>query len=250
MRMRCALVMTLLLSGCGADVPVTEDSHQVDVVERMTQEDWDSEVKKRLKDFEEPRLSTRQKQFSHRFSLRGDFGRKFAYLAKTDSKLSRAISTKAHGLLKICPRYALLDAEDKTRVWTSIMDAIAFGETAYRPELTYLEKFEDASGNRVVSTGLFQLSQMSARNHGASCSEATTEKLKDAGFNVMCAYRVMTNQILRTHTLYFEDRRFYYWSILSRGRNPEGFGRFMGRLSQLLRDSERWPQSCGLPERF
>lgn len=236
-----------LLASCGVSVPVTGIWTQTD---EMSPALWNAEVESRLEKFPTPTLTTSQENYSTKFGVDGTYGRKFVYLMESDDELAEAMKAKPQGLLKICPRYALLAPISRALVWTSILDALSFSETKYSTQLTYPEKFKDSSGATVISTGLFQLSQESARAHGSSCQGATTEKLKDADFNVLCSFRILSNQILRTDVLFYEDREFYYWSTFSRGRNPGGFARFMGRLSQHMRDAARWPQACGLPDSF
>jgi hypothetical protein len=236
-----------LLAACGVDVPVTGIWTQAD---EMSPAVWNAEVKTRLEKFTVPSLTASQESYSKKFGVEGTHGRKFVYLLEADDDLKAATTSKPQGLTKLCPRYGLLTPISKALVWTSILDALSFSETKYSVQLTYPEKFKDSDGNPVVSTGLFQLSQESARAHGGACQGASTEKLKDADFNVLCSYQILSNQILRTDVLFYEDREFYYWSTFSRGRNPGGFARFMGRLSQLMRDGDRWPQSCGLPDSF
>jgi hypothetical protein len=246
---RLLLIGPLLggLFGCGIEVPVSEVWLRSDNLPRG---EWNKELASRLTSFQEPLLTESQRKFSAKFSPSGIFGRKFLWVIDADREMFRAIQKVPKGLARLCPYYGLLPSESKALVWTSVLDALSFSEARYNSSLTSVEKFTDVSGAQVVSTGLFQISWASASRHGASCSGATTDKLKDKNFNVLCAFRILSNQIHRTGVLFYEDRKFYYWSALSRGRNPEGFGRFMGRLSLLMKDSQRWPQACGLPDKF
>ncbi|MEO5668527.1 MAG: hypothetical protein ABIR96_10745 [Bdellovibrionota bacterium] len=245
--MKHAFLISLAFAGCGIDAPVTGVWSRVD---GMSPEQWEAGVSTSLSSFAEPSLSKDQENYSQKFSIQGVFGRKFLYLMESDDEVTKATQGTPDGLLKVCPRYSILGDSSKALVWTSIFDAISYSETGYAPSLTYTEKFTDSSGDKVVSTGLFQLSSESAKNHGGACKGATTAKLKDADFNVLCSYQVMTDQILGTDVLFYGNKEFYYWSTLSQGRNAKGFERMMGRLGQLMIDSDRWPQSCGLPAKF
>lgn len=243
---RLLTVQMLVLLGCGVDVPVSQVWSRFDDIEQAT---WNKEIASRLAPFKEPKLLPAQIEYSNKFAVGGEYGRKFVWFLDSDEKMLEAVMQKPSGLKDLCPRYMLIPNSAQAMVWTSILDALSFSETKYVETLTYAEKFKNA-GTPVISTGLFQVSEASARNHGGACKGATTDKLKNADFNVLCAFQIMANQINRTGVLYYEDSRYYYWSTFSRGLNPNGFERFMGRLGQLMRSSDRWPRACGLPNPY
>jgi len=242
-----ALAITASLAGCGAEMSVEEIDYRA---EQLVVSNWETEVQERLSDFKEPDLSKAQEKYSSKFRLGGEFGRKLLYFTESDDNWARAIRKRPEGLLDLCPGYAIMKKSNKVLVWASILDALSFSETGYSSALTFKEKFKDSSGARVVSTGLFQLSRESSKAHGGACRAATNDKLKDGSFNLLCAFQIMGHQILKEKVLIYDDKGVYYWSTLSRGRNPKGFARFMGRLSQLMQDEQSWPRTCGLPEKF
>lgn len=242
-----SFAITASLAGCGAEIPVEEIDYNVNQLESA---DWEDGVQESFSDFKEPSLSKAQEKYSSKFRLNGEFGRKLLYFTESDDKWARAIRKRPEGLFDLCPSYATLKKSDKVLVWASILDALSFSETQYSPALTYKEKFKDSTGAYVVSTGLFQLSRESSKAHGGACKSVTNDKLKDGSFNLLCAFQIMSHQILNEKVLIYDNKKVYYWSTLSRGRNPKGFARFMGRLSQLMQDEQSWPRVCGLPEKF
>jgi hypothetical protein len=95
------------------------------------------------------------------------------------------------GLDKLSPK----DAKDffpsgaTTRNWVHLLGAMCKHESGYKPATTYKENFKSsASGDFVISTGLFQVSYGSLRGYGI---QTTTEKLKEPLHNIECAVKVL-----------------------------------------------------------
>lgn len=73
--------------------------------------------------------------------------------------------------------------------WANLLAGIASKESGFDPSLTYQESFKDNNGNYVISTGLLQISQESARAYGFP--GITTEDLKDPQTNLRVAVKIM-----------------------------------------------------------
>jgi hypothetical protein len=231
-----------LLASCGYDAEYSDDPT------KWEEETWSTRVDTRLRNYKQPVLKQSQLDYSGKFRVDGDFGKIFLGLKQDEQWMNGFLDQGAEGLYDFCPHYTMLDEHERAMVWMSLLDGVSFSESGYAPQLTFKENFVDSKGDKVVSTGLFQLSVESAKGHKETCSAATNEKLKDAAFNFACAVRVMSNQVQRTQALIFANGKSYYWSVLSKTANPAGFGRFVGRMAQLIKDGERWPRLCGLPQ--
>lgn len=85
---------------------------------------------------------------------------------------------------------------DKVKYFTMLMSSLARFESAFKPETSYTEKFPDANGVRVVSRGLFQLSQESVNGSRYKCGIKDAKALHDAKTNIECAVKV-ANALIR-----------------------------------------------------
>lgn len=80
--------------------------------------------------------------------------------------------------------------------FVAFLSAIVKHESNFRPSLEYKEKFHDRFGNRVISTGLFQISHESTR-YSYKCMLLNDDlktghpQLKDPLINISCAIHIM-----------------------------------------------------------
>jgi hypothetical protein len=147
-------------------------------------------------------------------------------------------------LRQICPAFNSLSPDDKIRMWSGIFDAMAMAESAHKPNTTFRESFGP------LSTGMLQISEVSARGHHSvcrrarraqcGCAEASTDLLKGPQFNLACGVTIMENQMSTGRGLF--GNRSYYWSVLNTTQN--GFPKVMGRLN-AIKSSQKWPAACG-----
>jgi soluble lytic murein transglycosylase-like protein len=86
-------------------------------------------------------------------------------------------------------------------------------ESGFDPSQTYTESFTDRSGNRVVSTGLLQLSQESARGYGHS---VTTQDLMDPYVNLQVGVDILEHWVSRDGVIAGDGNTGggRYWSVL------------------------------------
>lgn len=73
--------------------------------------------------------------------------------------------------------------------WVRLLAGITYLESNYNPTATYTESFKDKNGVNVISTGLLQISQESARGYGFS--NITTEQLKDPKTNLEVGVKIL-----------------------------------------------------------
>ena len=104
----------------------------------------------------------------------------------------RALNDHGGDLLTFSPKdkseWCWKEGETAVSFYNRLFSAIAKFESNYKPDATYLESFKDGKGNRVVSTGLMQVSQ-------ESCSvvysyKSTTESLKNPYNNLACTAKI------------------------------------------------------------
>jgi len=79
--------------------------------------------------------------------------------------------------------------------YVMLFSSLARYESSFNPKATYLEKFPDAKGNRVLSQGLFQLSKESANQARYGCGINKPEELLDPKTNIVCAVKIATELI-------------------------------------------------------
>ena len=111
----------------------------------------------------------------------------------------KAIKDHGGALLTFSPKdkaeWCWKSGESAVSFYNRLFSAIAKYESNYKPTTTYLEKFVDGKGNRVVSVGILQTSQ-------ESCSKvyqfsSTTESLKVPYNNLACGAKIAAKWIPR-----------------------------------------------------
>lgn len=135
---------------------------------------------------------------------------------------------KDHGgkLLDFSPKdkseWCWKDGESAVSFYNRLFSAIAKFESNYKPDATYLEKFTDAKGRRVVSVGILQTSQ-------ESCSavyglKSTTETLKDPYTNLSCGAKIAARWI-PSHGVIAQDPRkglsIYFSTMRGTGKRSQ-----------------------------
>lgn len=104
--------------------------------------------------------------------------------------------------------------------WVHLFAAMAKHESKFDPKLTFKEDFTNSRGERVISTGLFQVSYESSRGYGFS--GITTEQLKDPYKNIEVAVKIMKTLVAR-HGVVAGNYGGWkggsaYWSVLRSGK--------------------------------
>ncbi len=98
-----------------------------------------------------------------------------------------------------CPAYGQHSNDERKAFWSYLMSSLMRYESNYDPSVTYMEPFNDASGNRVVSRGPLQLSIESANGYG--CSISNPQELHDPQTNLSCSVRIMNRWIERDNVI-------------------------------------------------
>ena len=102
-----------------------------------------------------------------------------------------------------------------------LLAAMAKMESNFKPRLEYEESFKNGRGERVISTGLFQVSYESARGYGFS--GVTTEQLKDPYKNIDVAISILKKWAERDGVISNSSGTTWrggarYWSVLRHSR--------------------------------
>lgn len=78
---------------------------------------------------------------------------------------------------------------DMAEFYNVLLAALCQFESNYNPSETYTEDFDDASGRKVISRGLLQISIESANSYGAGLTDP--QQLHDPETNIRCAVLIM-----------------------------------------------------------
>jgi hypothetical protein len=97
--------------------------------------------------------------------------------------------------------------------WLGLASAMMKYESNFDPNTMYTEKFTNSKGQRVVSTGLFQLSEESVRGYGFNY---TTEQLKDPRINIDVGLHILKNWVEKDGAISGPGNKggARYWSVL------------------------------------
>lgn len=111
-----------------------------------------------------------------------------------------------------------LNAKDCLIQTISIM---AKYESSFNPAEKYTESFADASGVKVVSRGLLQVSQESANQKAYDCKITDPKQLHDPKINLECAVKIAVKWINQDGVFFGGDKLGLgrYWSV---GRKSSG----------------------------
>lgn len=96
---------------------------------------------------------------------------------------------------ELCPKYSSLDESQRVQFWGVFLVAISKRESGYKPDTTYTESFKNSRGEKVISTGLFQLSYESASSSAYECGKQTTAKLKEPINNINCGSNIVAKWV-------------------------------------------------------
>ncbi len=124
-------------------------------------------------------------------------GNKWTYFTQ------RAIGKYGQGLLsstprdvvKYCPRYPDLSRTQRGDFWVHLISKLAYFESSYNPETSYVELFYDNNGNSIVSRGLLQISKESANGSNYRCGINNEKELHDPKTNLECGVRILNKWI-------------------------------------------------------
>jgi hypothetical protein len=133
-----------------------------------------------------------------------------------------------------CPNYSALDCRGRVQVWAYLMSAMSQFESGHRPEVTYTEAFPDASGNNVVSRGLWQISIESGR--GYQCPLASANDLHDPLVNLSCGIRILSRWVPQDGLIQAQNSAgrwlgaARYWSIFRKAPRIASMQEWLGAL--------------------
>jgi hypothetical protein len=124
-------------------------------------------------------------------------GRQWTTIAHTSiDTLAPALTTVTPtDIDAFCPGYPAASPANRRAFYVALLAEIARLESNFDPSVTAAGTTTDASGRRVVSRGLLQLSPESASGYG--CAVAQAQQLHDPATNIQCGVRILERLIAR-----------------------------------------------------
>jgi hypothetical protein len=151
-----------------------------------------------------------------------------------DKYLRKAIEEDGAELLDAEPKdierfakgYLGMNHEERLNFWAYLVSIMSEKESNFNPDAFYVEAFNDAQGNRVVSRGLLQLSYESSR--GYSCPISKGEELHDPEINLLCTILILKRWVIRDGVISGKVGSSWrggarYWSVLRKDHTLKFF---------------------------
>jgi hypothetical protein len=151
-------------------------------------------------------------------------GNKWTYFTQ------RAIAKYGQGLLnstprdvaEYCPRYPELSRSQRGDFWVHFIAKLAYFESSYNPQTSYVELFYDNNGNPVVSRGLLQISKESANGANYRCGIKDEKELHDPKTNLECGVRILNKWVTNDGVIVAKEGDKWrgvarYWGVLRDG---------------------------------
>jgi len=134
----------------------------------------------------------------------------------------RLLAKTPGDMAQFCPAYDELNVRDKKNFWVYLLSSMTELESNHNPAVQYVEAFNDAKGNRVVSRGLLQISIESGNGYG--CGFKTASDLHDPEKNLDCGLRILNKWVGNDGTISGYKSPSYqggarYWSVLRKDPN-------------------------------
>lgn len=112
-----------------------------------------------------------------------------------------------------CPRFTKLTRDQKKAFYVGLLSSMARLESGLNPKTAFTEKFKDAKGKRVVSRGLLQMSEESAKHYG--CPIAKGSDLHQPKHNLRCAVAALNKWVSLDRRIgYGKLGGARYWAVL------------------------------------
>lgn len=122
--------------------------------------------------------------------------------------------------------------------YAELLGALAFFESNFEPNATYVEGFKDKKGVPVVSRGLLQLSFESCNGYGAALTRE--EDLHHSDINLRCAVLIMSRWIYGDGKISGGSKKAWegmarYWSPF---RKPEKVKQIRDKMKAIFQTKE------------
>lgn len=98
-----------------------------------------------------------------------------------------------------CPKFSAMTGAQRKDVFLELGYRMIERESSFKPETKYTESFDDSTGQKVISRGLFQISLESSK--GYSCGFKDAEELHDPKRNIDCGVRILNRWISRDNRI-------------------------------------------------
>jgi hypothetical protein len=160
-----------------------------------------------------------------------------------DTSLRKALEDYGEELMDTVPRdistfsknYKTMSYNERLNFWAYLVSIMAEKESNFNPDAFYVENFNDASGNKVVSRGLLQLSIESARGYKCPFLDSAKD-LHDAEKNLICTVKIMKRWVLQDGVISGQTSSgswrggARYWSVLRKSSTLNFFTGFTLKL--------------------
>lgn len=128
-----------------------------------------------------------------------------------------------------------MDHSARTQFWVALLSAMAREESGLDPSTQFVEpKVRDASGKKVVSRGLLQISIESANQQRYGCDIAKADDLHDPTTNLACGVKILNYWVAQDGYVGAQKKRHVggarYWSVL---RDKKKLAAIQGFTRQL-----------------
>ena len=121
---------------------------------------------------------------------------------------------------KYCPRYKNFNAGNRLLFWRYFLAVVSYFESNHNPKLTYKEPFNDNNGERVISSGLFQISVESVNGYLKRSEWIKQKDLFNPAENIRLATIIMAKWLSNDGYIskYIGGNKWRgparYWSVL------------------------------------
>lgn len=121
---------------------------------------------------------------------------------------------------KFCPEFKDFNLDQKKEFFVALFSFMSKYESNFDTNATFREPFRDRSGERVVSSGLLQVSIESCRGYGTSLDNK--EELLEPERNLECSVRIMNRWSKRDNYIASKINGRWrggarYWAVLRDG---------------------------------
>jgi hypothetical protein len=96
---------------------------------------------------------------------------------------------------RYCPKYETISLHQRGDFWVNLITELAYLESSHNPQSSYTERFNDNSGNPVISRGLLQISKESANGSRYRCGINNPIELHDPRINLECGVKILNHWI-------------------------------------------------------
>jgi len=147
---------------------------------------------------------------------------------------SELMDAEPSDIKSFAPGYKDMNYLERRNFWAYLISIMAQRESSFNPDAFFVESFTDASGKRVVSRGLLQLSIESARGYKCPFLD-TAQDLHNPEVNLICSVLIMKRWVKQDGVITKKVGSRWrggarYWSVLRKNSTLSFFRGFTTKL--------------------